>query len=63
VTTCGCLGLCSHGPLVRVETAGQADLTYESVTPNLAQRIVDEQIAPEADAAPGPHDTPSSRGS
>ena len=35
----GCMGLCSRGPMVRVERPDGRDALYESVTPELAPRI------------------------
>ncbi len=42
VVQVGCMGLCSRGPLVAVEAADQPPTIYESVTPDVARRIVDE---------------------
>jgi bidirectional [NiFe] hydrogenase diaphorase subunit len=39
VAPTGCIGLCSHGPLVRVQTHGQADLVYAGASAELADRI------------------------
>ena len=35
----GCMGLCSRGPMVRVEFPDGTDALYESVTPTVAQHI------------------------
>lgn len=40
----GCMGPCSRGPLVRVQTQGQPDLLYEEVTPEVAERIVARHV-------------------
>jgi bidirectional [NiFe] hydrogenase diaphorase subunit len=40
VVPTGCVGLCSHGPLVRVQTRGLADLVYPGVSPDLAESMV-----------------------
>jgi bidirectional [NiFe] hydrogenase diaphorase subunit len=52
----GCMGLCSRGPMVRVQAPGQADILYEHVTPDVAQKIVANhvtQTAPEGDGLKG----------
>ncbi len=46
VVQTGCMGLCSHGPMLRSEMPGQASTLYEHVTAEVATRIVDEQLAP-----------------
>jgi bidirectional [NiFe] hydrogenase diaphorase subunit len=40
VVSTGCMGPCSRGPLLTVQTPGQADVIYENVTPELAEAIV-----------------------
>ena len=56
----GCLGLCSHGPLVRVESSSDAPVLYEDVTADLAQQIIDHHISPNdgetSDKTVKPHD-------
>ncbi len=42
----GCMGLCSEGPLVRVEVRDQAPVLYHSVGPLLARLIIVEHVAP-----------------
>jgi bidirectional [NiFe] hydrogenase diaphorase subunit len=42
----GCMGLCSRGPLVRVETQGQEAVLYGSVTPAVAEEIVSRHVLP-----------------
>ena len=42
----GCMGLCSLGPLVRVEITGQPPVLYKEVEPMLARLIVAEHVAP-----------------
>ena len=37
----GCMGLCSRGPMVRIERPDGSDALFESVTPELAPRIVE----------------------
>lgn len=40
----GCMGPCSQGPLVKVQTQGQPDVLYEGVTPGIAEQIVAKHI-------------------
>ncbi len=40
----GCMGPCSRGPLVTLQTPGQPDVIYENVTPEIARRIVDTHV-------------------
>ena len=40
VVSTGCMGPCSRGPLVTVQTQGEEDLIYENVTPQLADEII-----------------------
>lgn len=40
----GCMGPCSRGPVVTVQTQGQPDVVYEAVTPALAQQIVAQHV-------------------
>ena len=40
----GCMGLCSQGPLVRVEIQNHAPLLYGNVSADVAQQIVTEHI-------------------
>jgi bidirectional [NiFe] hydrogenase diaphorase subunit len=47
VVPTGCMGLCSRGPLVRVESKGEPDNFYQEVTPDVAAAIVSKH-APEA---------------
>ncbi|MBT3294566.1 MAG: NADH-quinone oxidoreductase subunit L [Verrucomicrobia bacterium] len=42
----GCMGLCSQGPLVRVEIAGAAPRLYGTVSPMLARLIITEHVTP-----------------
>jgi len=41
----GCMGLCSRGPLVRVEITVQEPCLYGSVSPMLARLIITEHVA------------------
>ena len=44
VSQTGCIGLCSHEPILEV-TAGEAPkVTYGKVTPEIAQRIIQDHI-------------------
>lgn len=47
----GCMGPCSRGPLVTVQTQGQEDVIYEQVTPELATEIIEKHVVAET---PGP---------
>lgn len=40
----GCMGLCSRGPLVRVEATGQDPILYGDVSTEAAQQIVDRYV-------------------
>lgn len=40
----GCMGPCSHGPIIRVQEAGKEDFLYERVTPELAREIVNKHV-------------------
>jgi len=42
----GCMGLCSRGPLVRIEQEGAEPCLYGKVSPMLARLIVSEHIIP-----------------
>jgi bidirectional [NiFe] hydrogenase diaphorase subunit len=44
VVPTGCMGPCSKGPLVKVQTQGQPDVLYEGVTPEIAEKIVAKHI-------------------
>ena len=44
VVPTGCMGLCSRGPLVRVETQGEAPILYGDVSTNVAQQVVARHI-------------------
>ena len=44
VTQTGCIGLCALEPLVQVQIADQAPVTYGKVTPDVAQRILQNHI-------------------
>ncbi len=48
VTSTGCMGPCSRGPLVTVQMNGRQDVIYEQVTPELARDIALAHAAPEA---------------
>ncbi len=53
VVPTGCMGLCSRGPLLRVEAAGQAPVLYTDVKPLVARLIVAEHILPLLVQPPG----------
>lgn len=44
VVSTGCMGPCSRGPLVTVQTPGQPDVIYENVTPELAEAILKRHV-------------------
>ena len=44
VVKTGCLGLCSSGPLVRVEEKDKDPVLYGNVTPDVAQYIVSQHV-------------------
>jgi bidirectional [NiFe] hydrogenase diaphorase subunit len=44
----GCLGLCSAGPLVRVESRGEDPTFYRDVTPEVAEKIIIRHLPPES---------------
>lgn len=44
VVATGCMGLCSRGPLVRVETKGEAPALYGDVTPDVARKIMKAHV-------------------
>ncbi len=49
----GCMGLCSRGPLVRVEIAGRPPALYGTVSPMLARLIITEHVTRALDADDG----------
>jgi bidirectional [NiFe] hydrogenase diaphorase subunit len=49
VVRTGCMGLCSRGPLVRVESSADEPVLYEDVTTDLARQIVDQHIPSSSD--------------
>jgi len=73
IVSTGCMGLCSRGPLVRVEAAGQEALLYGDVSTQAAQQIIakhvpmgdlDEDLTTVKDGDNGsPHDIPHFRSS
>lgn len=47
----GCMGLCSHGPMVRVQSADHTDdILYQEVNPEIAQQILETYVLEEAPA-------------
>ena len=44
VVATGCMGLCSHGPLVKVRTRGEGDTLYEEVDQGRAEAIVERYL-------------------
>jgi len=49
VVRTGCMGLCSRGPLVRVESQADDPVLYEDVTVDLAGQIVDQHVLSHGD--------------
>jgi bidirectional [NiFe] hydrogenase diaphorase subunit len=44
IVSTGCMGPCSRGPLLTLQVEGQPDKIYEQVSPELALRILQEQL-------------------
>lgn len=44
VVTVGCIGMCSKEPLVDIERAGQARVTYGNVTAKMVSRLINEHL-------------------
>ena len=44
VTTVGCIGMCSKEPLVDIEQAGQARVTYCNVHPDMVPRLIEDHL-------------------
>ncbi|GAB4518935.1 MAG: NADH-quinone oxidoreductase subunit NuoF [Anaerolineae bacterium] len=44
IATVGCIGMCSYEPLVDVALPGRPRVTYANVTPEMAERIVEEHV-------------------
>ena len=67
VVPTGCMGLCSRGPLVRVEVKEERDVLYRDVTPDVAQQIIGEYVSTHAPPIEDddllPHDIPHFRAS
>jgi bidirectional [NiFe] hydrogenase diaphorase subunit len=67
----GCMGLCSRGPLVRVEATGQEPVLYGDVSSDVARQIIARHVpedgtaggpaADEGDGKIAPHDIPHFR--
>jgi len=51
VVSTGCMGPCSRGPLVTVQTQGEQDIIYENVTPDLAEEILKKHVAKQPHSA------------
>ncbi len=54
----GCMGLCSRGPLVRVELEGNPPCVYENVSPMLARLILTEHLIPALELSGKPFPVP-----
>ncbi|MCB8926560.1 MAG: NAD(P)H-dependent oxidoreductase subunit E [Ardenticatenaceae bacterium] len=58
----GCMGLCSRGPMVRVETKEETPALYGDVTADVAKQIVAEHLADgQPTESTTPHDFPHYR--
>ncbi|MBL8057307.1 MAG: NADH-quinone oxidoreductase subunit F [Anaerolineales bacterium] len=66
------MGLCSLGPMMRLEAQGEPDTLYQRMTADSAHQVVDEQLVPyfqpghtptEAESEVGAHDFPHLRAS
>jgi NADP-reducing hydrogenase subunit HndB len=44
VATVGCIGMCSKEPLVDIEQAGKARVTYANVHPDMVPRLIEEHL-------------------
>ncbi len=44
VVPTGCMGMCSHGPLVKVRTRGSEDVLYANVDAAAAQRVAESHV-------------------
>ena len=44
IVSTGCMGPCSRGPVVTVQTQGQPDVVYQAVTPEVARQIVAQHV-------------------
>lgn len=44
VTTVGCIGMCVREPLVDIEQAGGARITYGNVQPTMIPRLIEEHL-------------------
>lgn len=44
VTQTGCIGVCQYEPIVEVFEAGKEKVTYVKMTPEKAQRVVNEHL-------------------
>jgi bidirectional [NiFe] hydrogenase diaphorase subunit len=56
VVKTGCMGLCSRGPLIRVDAKGETPVLYGDVTPDVVPQIVAQHIPLQADDEVDPDD-------
>ena len=54
VVKTGCMGLCSRGPLVRVESKGKPHSFYQDVTPEVAEAIVSKHVPSSSNGTSAP---------
>ena len=53
VVPTGCMGMCSHGPLVKVRARGESDVLYAEVDAGAAERIATDHVLGGAPVAEG----------
>jgi NADP-reducing hydrogenase subunit HndB len=44
VTTVGCIGMCSHEPLVDIQQGDEPRITYGNVKPDMVPRLIEEHL-------------------
>jgi NADP-reducing hydrogenase subunit HndB len=44
VKVVGCMGLCSHEPILTVKLPGEKAVSYSRVTPNMAEMIISHHV-------------------
>lgn len=46
IVSTGCMGLCAHGPLIRVEINGQPDILFKRVNLDITRTIMEKYVIP-----------------
>ncbi len=46
IVSTGCMGLCAHGPLIRVEIEGKPDILFKRVNPDITRTIMEKYVIP-----------------